>query len=122
MAATEFELLKKDYICGLKAQRDTLFNQFQNADMKGFAQSVHMIKGTAGMFDCKLLYQQAVELDRLLKSDSVTFDSQRVQALLTAIDEILVEETPKSLDTFKKSFKRVFFIVQFPCSYPKGKR
>jgi len=90
----EFELLKKDYICGLKAQRDTLLDQFHNADMKGFAQSVHMIKGTAGMFDCQPLYQQAVELDRLLKSDSVTFDSQRVHALLAAIDEILVEETP----------------------------
>ncbi|KTF18049.1 7TM diverse intracellular signaling domain-containing protein [Pseudoalteromonas sp. H105] len=89
----EFELLKKDYVRGLKAQRDTLLNQFRNADMAGFAQSVHMIKGTAGMFDCQVLYQQAVELDKLLKSDSVTFDGQRVYALLSAIDDILVEET-----------------------------
>ncbi|MFY8327547.1 7TM diverse intracellular signaling domain-containing protein [Pseudoalteromonas sp. ZZD1] len=87
----EFELLKHDYIKGLRMQKETLLQQFKSGDMTGFAQSVHMIKGTAGMFDCLSLYKKSVELDKVIKADSVTLDFQLVNALFTAIDDVLAE-------------------------------
>ncbi len=87
----EFELLKYDYIQGLRIQKETLLQQFKSGDMTGFAQSVHMIKGTAGMFDCSSLYKKSVELDKIIKADSVTFDTQLVNALFAAIDDVLAE-------------------------------
>lgn len=87
----EFELLKHDYIQGLRIQKETLLQQFKSGDMTGFAQSVHMIKGTAGMFDCSSLYKKSVELDKVIKADSVTLDSQLVNALFAAIDDVLAE-------------------------------
>ncbi|MGS0496690.1 7TM diverse intracellular signaling domain-containing protein [Pseudoalteromonas mariniglutinosa] len=85
----EFEALKRVYIGGLKAQRDTLSEQYAQGNIDGFTQSVHMLKGTAGMFDCDALYQHALKLDKALKADSITLDSQLVSNVLTEIDDIL---------------------------------
>ena len=85
----EFDALKKTYIEGLKNQRDTIAAQFGSGDIDGLAKSIHMIKGTAGMFDCDALYQQAVRLDKSLKADSVTLDSRLVNGLLAKMDTII---------------------------------
>jgi len=91
----EFALLKQEYIKGLNKQKDTLVSQFKQGDITGFARSVHMIKGTAGMFECKALYKQAVDFETNLKSSPDAFDIQQVEALLNAIDVILtVQKAP----------------------------
>ncbi|KPZ64813.1 Sensory/regulatory protein RpfC [Pseudoalteromonas sp. P1-16-1b] len=91
----EFALLKQEYIKGLNKQKDTLVSQFKQGDITGFARSVHMIKGTAGMFECKALYKQAVDFETNLKSSPDAFDIQQVEALLNAIDVILtVKKAP----------------------------
>ena len=70
-------------------------SQFEQGDITGFARSVHMIKGTAGMFECQALYQQAVDFETNLKSSPDAFDIQQVEALLNAIDVILnVQKAP----------------------------
>lgn len=48
-----------------------------------------MIKGTAGMFECQALYQQAVEFEKRLKSANAVLDRYQVEALLNTIDVIL---------------------------------
>jgi len=85
----EFALLKQEYIKGLKKQKHTLQLQFKQGDITGFARSVHMIKGTAGMFECQVLYQQAVGLEASLKLSPAVLDTHQVEALLNAIDVIL---------------------------------
>ncbi|KYL30998.1 MULTISPECIES: 7TM diverse intracellular signaling domain-containing protein [Pseudoalteromonas] len=85
----EFALLKQEYIKGLKKQKHTLQSQFKQGDITGFARSVHMIKGTAGMFECQALYQQAVEFEKRLKSANAVLDRHQVEALLNTIDVIL---------------------------------
>ncbi|KKM17489.1 hypothetical protein LCGC14_1675230, partial [marine sediment metagenome] len=90
----EFAALKQVYIDGLKAQRNTLTKQYAEGDIDGFSQSVHMLKGTAGMFDCDTLYQHALKLDKALKADRVILDSQLVSNVLTEIDDIVCHSTP----------------------------
>jgi CheY-like chemotaxis protein len=85
----EFEVLKQVYIEGLKKQRETITKQYTDGDMTGFAQSVHMLKGTAGMFECETLYQHAIKLDKALKADSVMLDSHLVYQVFDEIDDIL---------------------------------
>ena len=85
----EFALLKQEYIKGLKKQKHTLQSQFKQGDITGFARSVHMIKGTAGMFECQALYQLAVGLEASLKLSPAVLDTHQVEALLNAIDVIL---------------------------------
>jgi len=85
----EFALLKQEYIKGLKKQKHTLQTQFKQGDITGFARSVHMIKGTAGMFECQALYQQAVEFEKRLKSANAVLDRHQVEALHNTIDVIL---------------------------------
>lgn len=82
----EFKQLKDEYISGLSAQRQTIQRQLQQTDIDGLQTSVHLIKGTAGMFECQSVYQQALQLDAALKKDSVTVDRFLVVALLEAID------------------------------------
>ncbi|MDN3429915.1 MULTISPECIES: 7TM diverse intracellular signaling domain-containing protein [unclassified Pseudoalteromonas] len=85
----EFALLKQEYIKGLKKQKHTLQSQFKQGDITGFKRSVHMIKGTAGMFECQALYQLAVGLEASLKLSPAVLDTHQVEALLNAIDVIL---------------------------------
>ncbi|EWH07350.1 histidine kinase [Pseudoalteromonas lipolytica SCSIO 04301] len=83
----EFQLLKDDYIKGLKNQYADMRKQYKKMDIEGLSRNVHMLKGAANMFECETLYIKALAVDSALKNDTVTLDTQLFASLFKAMED-----------------------------------
>ncbi len=82
----EFQALKCDYVQGLKSQYKEMVEQYKALNLEGFSKNVHMLKGTANMFECETLYVTAVAVDTALKNDPVSLDSELIDSLFNAME------------------------------------